>query len=109
MRPFIITLIWFSIGANLLNAVVIVFSYSGLLYSKYDKEGRIKKRVTLNVVLSTILSLAVIIVLFVSYDYFLFKDLIQINFLTILLANFILLTTLDLYDALFINVFVIGI
>lgn len=109
MQPFIITLIWFFIGANLLHAVVIAFSYSGLLYSKYDEEGRIKKTVPVKGILSTVFSLAVIMALFISYNYFLFKHSEQINFLAILLANFILLIMLDLYDALFIDIFVIGI
>jgi len=109
MNSYIITLIiWFFIGANLLNIVVIIFSYTGLLYSKYDKEGRIKKKVPLKGFLSTIFGLVIIMILFVFYDYSLFKESEQINYFDILLANFILLFLLELYDALFIDIFVIG-
>ncbi len=108
MSHLITTLIWFIIGANLLNISVIIFSYTGILYSKYDKEGRIKKKVPLMGVLSTISGLVIIVVLLIFYNYFLFKELEQINYIAIFSANFILLFILDLYDALFIDILVIG-
>ena len=37
--------IWFLIGANILNILVLVFSHTGILYSKYNKKGEIKEKI----------------------------------------------------------------
>ncbi|MGD9202519.1 MAG: hypothetical protein PVI26_13230 [Chitinispirillia bacterium] len=101
-------LLWFFIGANLLNIIVVVFSRTGIIYSKYNEKGELKKKVPLRGILSSFLMLLVIFLFFIIFDYFTFGRADSLNFISVLLVNFTLLLLVDLYDAFFIDLFVIG-
>jgi hypothetical protein len=101
-------LLWSLIGAGLLNIVVFIFSRTNVIYTKYDRNGELKKKVPLKGGLFTLLMLVLIIAFFMGFDYFMFRDGPTPAYPAILGVNTVLLLLLDLYDAFFIDLFVLG-
>ncbi|MBN1409447.1 MAG: hypothetical protein JW969_01290 [Spirochaetales bacterium] len=98
------SLIFLITGLALFNLLIIFLFRSGVMYKSREKDGTLKKKMSINGLFVLITGLVVIIAFFLVYDYFTFRNR---DFLTVLLGNFFLFLFFDLYDAFFIDLFVL--
>jgi len=100
-------IIWFLIGACLLNIITIGVFRSGLVYKSRKKDGTLKKKMSFKGFLSFLIMLILVLLFFLIFDYFVFRNTEQIKYIWVLLMNFLLLLLLDFYDAFIIDILVL--
>jgi hypothetical protein len=94
-------------GLLLLVLVVFVFK-TGLVYESRDEQGLLKKRMSRTGLITIIGVLLLVVLFFFCFDWFAFQSVDHPPFLIIVLLNGILLLLLDLFDALVIDIVVLG-
>ncbi len=107
MNIIINIIIWFFIGACLLNIIVLAGFRTGIVYKSRRQDGTLKQKMPFTGVLSFLIMLTLILMFFLAFDYFTFRDLEQIKYIWVLLMNLSLLLILDFYDAFIIDIFVL--
>jgi hypothetical protein len=107
MNIIVNTMIWFLIGAGLLNIIVLVVFRTGIVYSNRKQDGTLKKKIPITGLLSLVIMLVLILIFFLAFDYFTFRNIGQIKYIWILLMNLLLLLLLDFYDAFIIDILVL--
>ncbi len=100
-------IIWFLIGACLLNIITIGVFRSGLVYKSRKKDGTLKKKMSFKGFLSFLIMLILVLLFFLVFDYFVFRNTEQIKYIWVLLINLLLLLLLDFYDAFIIDILVL--
>jgi len=93
------TVIWFLIGTCLLNIMTLYVFLTGIVYKSRKKDGTLKKKMSIKGFLSFFIMLILILIFFLAFDYFVFRDMGQIKYIWVLSVNLVLLLLLDLYDA----------
>jgi hypothetical protein len=92
-------IIWFLIGACFLNIITLYVFRTGLVYKSRKKDGTLKKKMSIKGFLSFLIMSILILIFFLAFDYFVFRDIGQIKYIWVLSVNLVLLLLLDLYDA----------
>ena len=102
-------ILWFLIGAFLLNIIVYAVYKTGIVHSARQKDGTLRKVQTLKGFISMICMLLLVIIFVVLFDYITFDKTGNISFIDLTITNFFLILLLVLYDSFFIDIFVLGI
>ena len=101
-------LIWFLIGAFLLNLIVFLVYTTGMVHTAREKDGTLKKKMSLKGLLAMLGMLLLILLFIQGFDYTTFRNVDPLRFSDILIANTILILLLVFYDSFFIDLFVLG-
>ena len=107
MNTIINTVIWFLIGTCLLNIMTLYVFRTGIVYKSRKKDGTLKKKMSIKGFLSFFIMLILILIFFLAFDYFVFRDMGQIKYIWVLSVNLVLLLLLDFYDAFVIDTLVL--
>ena len=101
-------LFWFFAGIMLLNATVYLVYKTGIVYKSRNKNGLMKKDMPITGSVVTAVFMIMILAFFVLFDYLSLHS-FKMGFLQVAAANLVLTLLLSLYDALFIDIFVLAI
>jgi hypothetical protein len=101
--------IWELIGACFLNVIVIVVYKTGIVHTAREKDGTLKRKIPFVGILTMLIMLLLLVTFVVLFDYSTFFTWPGIVFIDVLMTNFVFVLLLSLYDALVIDILVLGI
>ena len=99
--------IWFLIGAFFLNIVVLAVFRTGVVYKSRGKDGTLKKKIPFVGILSFLIMLILIVTFFTAFDFFIFRNTNQVQYIWVLSMNLSLMLLLDFYDVLVIDILIL--
>jgi heme/copper-type cytochrome/quinol oxidase subunit 2 len=108
MRYLIDLILWFILSIAILHILLVIFYRTGIVFTNREKDGTLKKKMPIKGFITMAVFFILIILFFILFDIYTFSNEPSVDIKTVLIMNFFLLLLFDIYDAIVVDLIILG-